>query len=149
MDTKNLTTILKTFGLTDDLTHDIVNVADGKANIVYEGEYVYLPTDSRGNPIQIGDYVCGESLDRSYRVDGISNSRDGAWLYFLDPSTDNEDDAPMFFTRSADEVSLADTWDAIEKTAYHLVMSEYLDDPERDVKALIERCKALATKEDN
>ena len=34
-----------------------------------------------------------------------------------------------------------DFWDAIEREVYHLVMSEYLDDPEGDVKRVVEQIK--------
>lgn len=37
-----------------------------------------------------------------------------------------------------------DSWERIEDDAYHLVMSEYLETPEEDVKDLVRRAKALA-----
>ena len=37
-----------------------------------------------------------------------------------------------------------DSWEKLEQDAYHLVMSEYLDAPEDDVKDLVRRAKALA-----
>ena len=37
-----------------------------------------------------------------------------------------------------------DSWERLEHDAYHLVMSEYLDTPEDDVKDLVRRAKALA-----
>lgn len=37
-----------------------------------------------------------------------------------------------------------DSWERLEEDAYHLVMSEYLDAPEDDVKDLVRRAKALA-----
>ena len=37
-----------------------------------------------------------------------------------------------------------DSWEKLEQDAYHLVMSEYLDATEDDVKDLVRRAKALA-----
>ena len=37
-----------------------------------------------------------------------------------------------------------DSWKRIEDDAYHLVMSEYLETPEEDVRDLVRRAKALA-----
>ena len=37
-----------------------------------------------------------------------------------------------------------DSWERIEDDAYHLVMSEYLETPEEDVRDLVRRAKALA-----
>lgn len=37
-----------------------------------------------------------------------------------------------------------DSWERLEKDAYHLVMSEYLDTPEEDVRNIVRRAKALA-----
>ena len=41
-------------------------------------------------------------------------------------------------------ISKPDSWEQLERDVYHLVMSEYLDDPEGDVKDAIRRAKALA-----
>lgn len=40
-----------------------------------------------------------------------------------------------------------DSWEKLEHDIYHLVMGEYLDDPEGDVKDVISRAKALAERE--
>ena len=37
-----------------------------------------------------------------------------------------------------------DSWERLEEDAYHLVMSEYLETPEEDVRNLVRRAKALA-----
>lgn len=37
-----------------------------------------------------------------------------------------------------------DSWERLEEDAYHLVMSEYLETPEEDVRDIVRRAKALA-----
>lgn len=37
-----------------------------------------------------------------------------------------------------------DSWEQLEEDAYHLVMSEYLETPEKDVSDIVRRAKALA-----
>ena len=44
--------------------------------------------------------------------------------------------------------TLPDSWERLEKDVYHLVMSEYLDTPEDDVKGIVRRAKALAGVDD-
>lgn len=44
-------------------------------------------------------------------------------------------------------LSPPDSWEKLEKDVYSLVMSEYLDAPEEDVKDIMSRAKALAERE--
>lgn len=113
-------------------------------------KFMPLPKDKNGKFVTIGSMVSHESLRSPAEVTAIGHDRYGRdWVYYYDGGLSGEDDVYRSLLASECTTVVPDTWDAIEKTAYHLVMSEYLDDPERDVKALIERCKALATKEDN
>ena len=107
-------------------------------------EVVELPEDADGVPIQFGEAVYDidgdECVVRSitmtvdgWRI-GVYGKCSGFILDSLHPSR---------VTHVA-----PDSLESIEKDIYHLVMSECLDDPEADVKAIMERIKKLTKEEE-
>ena len=107
-------------------------------------EVVELPEDADGVPIQSGETVYDidgdECVVRSitmtvdgWRI-GVYGKCSGFILDSLHPSR---------VTHVA-----PDSLESIEKDICHLVMSEYLDDPEGDVKAIMERIKKLTKEEE-
>lgn len=107
-------------------------------------EVVELPKDAGGVPIQFGEAVYDidgeECVVRSitmtvngWRI-GIVGKRSGFISDSLHPSR---------VTHVA-----PDSLESIEKDICHLVMSEHLDDPEADVKAIMERIEKLIKEEE-
>ena len=106
------------------------------------GERVKRPKpqvlDADGAPIEVGDTVWCDDGDEPLRVTlihtsgyrSVSLDGKGGEHYSLDPE------------RLTHE--RPDSWEQLEKDAYHLVMSEYLETPEKDVSDIVRRAKALA-----
>ena len=106
------------------------------------GERVKRPTpkvlDADGAPIEVGDTVwCGE--DQLLVVCSTVGAAG-------DVRTTVKDDEGMHYTLKPSCLSRKrpDSWERLEEDAYHLVMSEYLETPEKDVSDLVRRAKALA-----
>ena len=102
-------------------------------------ETVALPLDEDGVPVCIGEtvFLCdGEG----YKVDSLTMVSDG-WLVKL--NIPGRNCGVISCRPSSVTHKEPDSLEAIEKQVYHLVMSEYLDDPEGDVKAVMERIKKL------
>ena len=98
--------------------------------------------DADGVPIEVGDTVyfvdgCGSSLIVE-RIDANGG----------EPAVDLVYSGERIHWHSANPEKLTherpDSWEQLEKDAYHLVMSEYLETPEKDVSDLVRRAKALA-----
>ena len=110
------------------------------------GERVKRPTPkvlgADGASINVGDTVYLRSNGRKGEVTGFYEDNGVTWVavsYELgsDRMTVNTDGKALTHVRP-------DSWELIEKDAYHLVMSEYLETPEKDVGDLVRRAKALA-----
>lgn len=110
------------------------------------GERVKRPTpkvlDADGVPIEVGDAVYLRSNGRKGEVTGFYEEDGVTWVavsYELggDRMTVNTEGKALTHERP-------DSWELIEKDAYHLVMSEYLETPEDDVRDIVRRAKALA-----
>ena len=109
------------------------------------GERVKRPApkvlDADGAPINVGDvvYFVGGSGVR-YAVKDIGFEPDGAFVDIIDEEGRYSTMAnPEKLTHER-----PDSWEQLEKDAYHLVMSEYLETPEKDVGEIVRRAKALA-----
>lgn len=115
------------------------------------GERVKRPTpkelDADGVSINVGDTVYLRSNGREGKVVGFYEDKGETWVgetwvsvsYELgsDRMTVNTEGKALTHERP-------DSWERLEEDAYHLVMSEYLDTPEDDVRDLVRRAKALA-----
>ena len=115
------------------------------------GEPVKRPApkvlDADGAPIEVGDTVYLRSNGREGKVVGFYEDKGETWVgetwvsvsYELgsDRMTVNTEGKALTHERP-------DSWERIEDDAYSLVMSEYLDTPEEDVRDLVRRAKALA-----
>lgn len=123
---------------------------DGRLRGSY-GERVKRPApkvlDADGVSINVGDTVYLRSNGREGKVVGFYEDKGETWVgetwvsvsYELgsDRMTVNTEGKALTHERP-------DSWERLEEDAYHLVMSEYLDTPEDDVRDLVRRAKALA-----
>lgn len=110
------------------------------------GERVKRPTSkvlgADGVPIEVGDTVYLRSNGREGKVVGFYEDKGETWVsvsYELgsDRMTVNTEGKALTHERP-------DSWEQLEEDAYHLVMSEYLETPEKDVSDIVRRAKALA-----
>ena len=110
------------------------------------GERVKRPTpkvlDADGAPINVGDTVYLRSNGRKGEVTGFYEEDGVTWVavsYELGGNrmTVNTEGKALTHERP-------DSWERLEEDAYHLVMSEYLETPEKDVSDIVRRAKALA-----
>lgn len=118
------------------------------------GEPVKRPTpkvlDADGAPIEVGDTVYLRSNGREGKVVGFYEDKGETWVgetwvsvsYELgsDRMTVNTEGKALTHERP-------DSWERIEEDAYSLVMSEYIETPEEDVRDIVRRAKALAKRE--
>lgn len=107
-------------------------------------EVVWLPTDADGVPIVPGDVLYGRKDTpakpfQDMLVEDLRFTRDGIWKI----NCRCEDAQCLDITKRWYSHEKPDSLEAIEKDIYHLVMSEYLDDPEGDVKAVMARIEKL------
>ena len=108
------------------------------------GEPVKRPApkvlDADGAPIEVGDtvYFVGGPGTR-FAVKDIDFKPDGAFVDIIDEGRYSATVNPETLTHER-----PDSWERLEEDAYHLVMSEYLETPEDDVRDLVRRAKALA-----
>lgn len=107
------------------------------------GERLKRPTpkvlDADGAPIEVGDTVYCDGDPEQLTVDSFD---DPGCVYL----TLDKDPNSMLYTVEPSRLSheRPDSWERIEEDAYHLVMSEYLETPEKDVRDIVRRAKALA-----
>ena len=96
--------------------------------------------DADGAPISVGDTVYGDDETSPLTVVRLFKDATGATL------VDSVDSLGTYFTFAPSRLSheCPDSWEQLEKDAYHLVMSEYLETPEKDVSDIVRRAKALA-----
>lgn len=107
-------------------------------------EVVELPEDAGGVPILVGDVVY-DAFDRmECSVYSVTMAADGWHVAIRLP---NGDICHRIKPNTLTHVA-PDSLESIEKDIYHLVMSEYLDDPEGDVKAIMERIEKLTKEEE-
>lgn len=123
---------------------------DGRLSGSY-GERVKRPApevlDADGVPIKVGDTVYLRSNGREGKVVGFYEDKGETWVgetwvsvsYELgsDRMTVNTEGKALTHERP-------DSWERIEEDAYSLVMSEYIETPEEDVRDIVRRAKALA-----
>lgn len=98
--------------------------------------------DANGETIEVGDTVYLRSNGREGEVVGFYKEDGKTWVsvsYKLgsDSMTVNTEGKALTHKRP-------DSWEQLEEDAYHLVMSEYLETPEKDVSDIVRRAKALA-----
>lgn len=99
--------------------------------------------DADGAPIEVGDTVYCDDDPEPWQVDLIYAGSMGYCTVRLKDSAGiyKSADAPRLSHKKPEP---PDSWERIEDDAYHLVMSEYLETPEEDVRDLVRRAKALA-----
>lgn len=106
------------------------------------GERVKRPTPkvlgADGEPIEVGDTVYCDDDPEPLVVDSFDDP--GCVYLTLAKNPDS-----MLYTIEPSRLTheRPDSWERLEKDAYHLVMSEYLETPEKDVSDLVRRAKAL------
>lgn len=105
------------------------------------GERVKRPVvlDAHGFPIEVGDVVYYDGEPEQLIVDSF----DGPGCVCI---TLAKSPSGMLCTIEPSRLSheRPDSWEQLEEDAYHLVMSEYLETPEKDVSDIVRRAKALA-----
>lgn len=107
------------------------------------GEPVERPTpkvlDADGVEIKVGDTVYCDGDDEPLKAESFD---DPGCVYVTLAKSPNG----MLYTIEPSRLSheRPDTWERLEEDAYHLVMSEYLETPEKDVSDIVRRAKALA-----
>lgn len=110
------------------------------------GERVKRPTpkvlDADGVPIEVGDTVYFADGNGSALIVERIDANGG------EPAVDLVYAGERTHWHSANPENLTherpDSWERLEEDAYHLVMSEYLETPEKDVSDIVRRAKALA-----
>lgn len=107
------------------------------------GERLKRPTpkvlDADGAPIEVGETVYCDGDPEPLTVDSFD---DPGCVYLT--SAKGSDGTLYTIEPSLLTHKRPDSWERLEKDAYHLVMSEYLETPEKDVSDLVRRAKALA-----
>lgn len=103
--------------------------------------------DADGVPIKVGDvvYFVADKDDGALTVECIDVSGEKPVVDLV-----HSDDRGTWHLVDPEKLTheRPDSWERIEDDAYRLVMSEYLDTPEEDVRDLVRRAKALAKKEE-
>ena len=106
-------------------------------------EVMELPEDADGEPIRLGEELHLTAHKGRVEVVAMELSRDGSWI------VEGKCGGALTYWRPDSLTHVApDSLESIEKGIYHLVMSEYLDDPEADVKAIMERIGKLTKEEE-
>lgn len=107
------------------------------------GELVKRPTPkvlgADGVEIRVGDTVYCDDDPEPLVVDSFD---DPGCVYLT--SVKGSDGTLYTIEPSLLTHKRPDSWEQLEKDAYHLVMSEYLETPEKDVGDIVRRAKALA-----
>lgn len=107
------------------------------------GEPVKRPTPkvlgADGVEIKVGDTVYYDGDPEPLTVDSFD---DPGCVYLT--SAKGSDGTLYTIEPSLLTHKRPDSWERLEEDAYHLVMSEYLETPEKDVGDLVRRAKALA-----
>lgn len=93
-----------------------------------------------GAPIEVGDTVYCDGEDEPLTVTCINGVGGG----YCSVTVNNTDLSHCTVDASRLTHERLDSWERLEEDAYHLVMSEYLETPEKDVSDIVRRAKALA-----
>lgn len=90
------------------------------------------PVDSNGNVMSVGDMIGHGDVV-------------GQIEYFVACPVIRNGCNQMVVSNALDwDIVPKDVWGEVERDVYRLVMSEYLDDPQGDVRDIMRRIKALA-----
>lgn len=108
--------------------------------------YIEPPLDADGVPLRIGDVVYAED-GAACRVHCITFREDG----YLIETNEEEVEGQLGFLRFFQEPDSlthrapepADSWEKLEKDVYHAVMTDFIEDPEEEVRDLIRRAKGM------
>lgn len=102
---------------------------------------VPAPMDADGREIPLGTKVLYDFMGVEHKVlyYEFSTRYDGRWMVKIETPGYSYSYGTESF-----RMTKPDSWERLEKDVYNLVMSEYLDTPEDDVKGIISRAKALA-----
>ena len=94
-----------------------------------------LPIDADGVVFMPGDSVWKDGREATVQEVILKQS---GWLIKVrwEDFCCHSEELPIYLTHEN-----PDFWDAIEREVYHLVMSEYLEDPKGDVKRVVEQIK--------
>lgn len=117
----------------DDLAEAAWNEAPRRNEVVESP-----PKDAEGVPIRPGEVLYLTADETRIEITAVEFICDGSWIVAGKRGGELAYWKPEMLTHVA-----LDSLESIEKDIYHLVMSEYLDDPEADVKAIMERIKKL------
>lgn len=93
-----------------------------------------------GAPIEVGDTVYCDGEDEPLTVTCINGVGGG----YCSVTVKNTDLSHCTVDASRLTHERPDSWERLEEDAYHLVMSGYLETPEKDVSDIVRRAKALA-----
>lgn len=104
--------------------------------------YMKLPLDADGVPIRIGDMVYGKP-GIAWTVYSLCVSDDGYQVTM--------ENAPFWYlpgelTHKRPELTKPeppDSWEKLEKDVYHAVMTDFIEDPDEEVRDLIRRAKEM------
>lgn len=116
---------------------------DARAKAVWNeaprrNEVVELPEDADGVPIRPGEVLYLTADETRIEITAEEFICDGSWV------VEGKRGGELAYWKPERLTHVApDSLESIEKDIYHLVMSEYLDDPEADVKTIMERIKKL------
>ena len=105
---------------------------------------IELPVDADGVPIRLGDKVWMLDQGTCLRVTELSfcgNSRLAKWFVM----GSGDEDATRGYTAWPTNLShkAPDTLKRIKYDTYHLVMAEFIEDPEGEVEKIFERIERL------
>ena len=115
----------------------IADLIGGRSDL----DAIMLPLDADGTPIRLGDEVYGKA-SIPLKVGEI---RFRAYDEAVIVASAIEDGVRSTIAREGDFWRHEpDSWRLLEKDMYSLVMSEYAENPEADVRSLMQRAKKLA-----
>ncbi len=110
--------------------------------------YMKLPLDADGVPIRIGDEMYfengtgGEPWKRT--VAGYRASPSGKLSHFIGlTGVRNSTETCTAHLWSHKKPEPADSWEKLEKDVYHAVMTDFIEDPDEEVRDLIRRAKEM------
>lgn len=114
--------------------------------------YMKLPLDADGVPIRIGDEMwlqCAEGEEPLKRiVIGYRASSSGESTLFIGKAEGKREGTccAQYWSHKKPEPSEdepPDSWEKLEKDVYHAVMTDFIEDPEGEVRDLIRRAKEM------
>lgn len=151
----DVATIDSSTGLSDQ--HEVYVCKDcGKVMLKKVGETLEIVEkilDADGVPIKVGDIVYGVSTNvgdvsyvslgkgKAYTVERIEANGENSLVDIAEAK-----DRWRLYSVSPENLTheCFDSWEQFEEDVYHLITKGYLDTPDRDVKDIVRRAKALA-----